>query len=61
MLTAAGQDFDALRTAAASRDFHPVALPLRVQTRLVSRIRPIMTWNVIGLLPGRDVRVGLTL
>jgi len=57
VLKAAGQDFDALRAAAASRDFHPVALPLRVQARLVSKIRPIMTWNVIGLLPGRDPKL----
>ncbi|OLC55887.1 MAG: hypothetical protein AUH92_01220 [Acidobacteria bacterium 13_1_40CM_4_69_4] len=57
LLKAAGRDFDALRAAAASRDFRPVPLPLRVQARLVSKIRPIMTWNVIGRLPGRDSKL----
>src|SRR5262245_24124172 len=48
ILKSAGQDFDALRAAAATRDFRPVPLPLRVRARLVSKTRPIMTWNVIG-------------
>ena len=56
-LKAAGQDFDALRSAAASRSFRPVALPLRAQASLLTRIRPIMTWNVIGLLRGSDPRL----
>jgi Zn-dependent M28 family amino/carboxypeptidase len=54
LLKAAGQDFDALRAAAARRDFHPVPLPLTLTAHLVSRIRPVTTWNVIGRLPGGD-------
>ena len=57
VLKAAGQDFDALRAAAASRDFRPVPLPLRLQARLVTKIHPILTWNVIGRLAGSDPKV----
>ncbi len=57
ILKSAGQDFDALRAAAATRSFRPVPLPLRVRARLVSKTRPIMTWNVIGSLPGADSRL----
>ena len=53
-LKAAGQDFDQLRSAAASKSFRPVPLTLRAQARLMTRIRPIMTWNVIGVLRGSD-------
>ncbi len=54
LLKAGGQDFDALRAAAGRRDFHPVPLPLTLAAHLVSRVRPITTWNVIGRLPGAD-------
>jgi Zn-dependent M28 family amino/carboxypeptidase len=57
MLEAAGQDFDALRDAAARREFRPVPLGARVKARLATRIRPIVTWNVLGLLPGSDPRL----
>jgi Zn-dependent M28 family amino/carboxypeptidase len=57
VLEAAGQDFEALCQAAARRDFTPVPLPLRTRARLVTRVRPITTWNVIGRLPGGDPRL----
>jgi len=57
ILKSAGQDFDALRAAAATRGFRPVTLPLCARARLVSKTRPIMTWNVIGSLPGADPRL----
>lgn len=57
ILKAAGQDFDALRKAASGRDFRPVPLTLRARARLISRIRPIMTWNVVGLLRGSDPKL----
>jgi Zn-dependent M28 family amino/carboxypeptidase len=56
-LKSAGQDFDALRERAAGRDFRPVDLPLRLDARLETRVRPVLTWNVIGRLPGRDPRL----
>src|SRR2546428_128709 len=57
ILKAAGQDFDVLRQAAATRDFRPVPLSLRVQATMVTKIRPIMTWNVVGLLRGSDPKL----
>ncbi|MGH9748683.1 MAG: M28 family peptidase [Candidatus Polarisedimenticolia bacterium] len=57
ILQAAGQDFDALRTAAAGRDFRPVPLRARVSARLKTRVRPITTWNVLGRLPGSDPKL----
>jgi Zn-dependent M28 family amino/carboxypeptidase len=54
MFKTTAQSFDDLRKAAASRDFHPVPLDIRVQARLVTKVRPITTWNVIGRLPGSD-------
>jgi Zn-dependent M28 family amino/carboxypeptidase len=57
LLAAAGQDFDALRDAAARRDFRPVPIAARVRARLLTRVRPITTWNVLGLLPGGDPRL----
>ena len=57
VLKAAGQDFDTLRAAAARPDFRPVPLSLRTQARLVTRVRPITTWNVIGTLRGTDPKL----
>jgi Zn-dependent M28 family amino/carboxypeptidase len=53
-LTASGEDFEALRKAAAGRDFRPHPLRMTVHAHLVHRVRPLMTWNVIGRLPGSD-------
>jgi Zn-dependent M28 family amino/carboxypeptidase len=56
-LKAAGQDFDALRRAAATREFRPVPLPMRVRATMITKVRPIMTWNVVGLLRGSDPKL----
>jgi Zn-dependent M28 family amino/carboxypeptidase len=56
-LKGAGQDFDALRSAAAGRDFKPVPLALHARARLVAKVRPITTWNVLGLLRGGDPKL----
>jgi len=50
----AGQDLDALRARAESRDFHPV--PLGVHTSLVlhNDVTRLTSANVIGRLPGGD-------
>lgn len=57
LLQAADQDFDALREAAARRDFRPVPLGITLSARLTARVRPIATWNVIGRIPGSDPRL----
>src|SRR6218665_111973 len=48
----AGHDLDALRMAARSRDFQPVALGVKVSTRFTNQVRRRATANVLGLLPG---------
>ena len=50
----AGQDFDALKKRAASRDFTPVAMDVKASMTLNSRIRTINSRNVVGILPGAD-------
>ncbi len=57
LLKAAGQDLDTLREAAARRDFRPVPLGVRAEARMVTKIRPITTWNVIGRLRGGDPKL----
>ena len=57
MLKSAGQDFDVLRAAAGRRDFRPVPLDLTIKGHLVTRVRPMMTWNVIGRIPGGDPKL----
>ncbi|MGQ0558371.1 MAG: M28 family metallopeptidase [Sphingosinicella sp.] len=54
LLTAAGQDFDALTRAAQQRGFRAVPLALRASLRLDNAIRSAQSRNVIGILPGRE-------
>jgi Zn-dependent M28 family amino/carboxypeptidase len=57
LMAIAGQDLDALQRAANQRDFHPVALSLRVSTDFTSHVAKARTANVLGLLPGSDPRL----
>src|SRR5215469_3671963 len=50
----AGMDLDRMISDASSRDFHPVALPIKLQAHVVSKIRPFDSNNVIAILPGSD-------
>src|SRR5262249_51176643 len=50
----AGRDLDQMTRAAAARDFKPVPLGYRLQSRLSSTIRSFETANVIAKLPGTD-------
>ncbi len=43
-----------LQKAAATRDFRPVALGVKVSTELEQKLRRLESPNVIGLLPGHD-------
>jgi Zn-dependent M28 family amino/carboxypeptidase len=54
LLAAAGQDFGALKAAAARRDFHPVPLAARASFTVTNTTRAVASRNVIGLLPGAD-------
>jgi Zn-dependent M28 family amino/carboxypeptidase len=53
-MAAAGEDLDALRARAMSRDFKPVALKARLQGTLKAETRVVEQFNVAGLVPGTD-------
>lgn len=52
-----GQDLDALRAAAESRDFKPVSLGVRLSYQMKNQINRTQTANVIGKLPGGDAKL----
>ncbi|HSF11607.1 MAG TPA: M28 family metallopeptidase [Erythrobacter sp.] len=54
VLTAAGQDLDALTKAAQAKGFKPVPLGLKLSTSFASEFRSFMSHNIIGILPGSE-------
>ena len=54
LAASSGMDLDKMMADAQSRDFHPVALPAKLKARMVSKIRPFESNNVIARLPGLD-------
>jgi Zn-dependent M28 family amino/carboxypeptidase len=50
----AGLDLDQLFQQAQSRDFRPVELPVRLEAHVSSELRPFVSKNVLGMLPGGD-------
>jgi len=50
----AGQDLDALRAAAESREFRPVPLGVTLDLTLRNEVRRTQSANVIGRMPGSD-------
>jgi Zn-dependent M28 family amino/carboxypeptidase len=50
----AGQDLDALRAAAAKRDFQPVKLGLKGKLNLKSEVKRVDAPNVVGVIEGSD-------
>ncbi len=54
LFTASGQDFDALKKAALSKDFKPVALNAKANMTVKNTLREINSSNVIGKLEGSD-------
>src|SRR5687767_14800466 len=54
LFTASGQDFDALKKAALSKDFKPVALNAKANMTVKNTIREINSNNVIGKVEGTD-------
>ena len=54
---AAGQDLDALRLAAESKTFSPVALSARVRGEANASVRMIEQFNVAGIVPGTDPKL----
>ena len=57
MMQLAGQDVDALRKQAASRDFKPVKLNLQGSINLKSELKRVEASNVAAILPGRDPKL----
>ncbi len=57
LLAAAGQDFDALKKAAVSKDFKPVTLPATATFALQQDVRAFKSHNVVGKLEGSDAKL----
>lgn len=57
LFKAAGQDLDALRAKAETREFKPVALDATVHVKLDSTIRKVEQFNVAGIVPGTDAKL----
>jgi Zn-dependent M28 family amino/carboxypeptidase len=54
LMTAAGQDFDALKRAAVTKDFKPVTLNAKANIEVKNTIREINSSNVVGKIEGSD-------
>lgn len=52
-----GNDLDALRTAAESKDFRPVPLDIKMSLDLKNTIHYSQSANVIGMIPGSDPKL----
>jgi Zn-dependent M28 family amino/carboxypeptidase len=52
-----GMDLDKMMSDAQSRNFHPVALPVKLKAHMASKIRQISSNNVIAMLPGSDPKL----
>jgi len=52
LFSVSGLDLDKMMAAAASRDFKPVPLPVRLSAHMTSKVRPFESNNVIAVLPG---------
>ncbi|HEX8558782.1 MAG TPA: M28 family metallopeptidase [Pyrinomonadaceae bacterium] len=57
LFAASGQDFDALKKAATTKAFKPVALNAKATFRVKNTLRTIASQNVVGLLEGSDPRL----
>ncbi|MFZ6778188.1 M28 family peptidase [Undibacterium sp. Ji83W] len=57
LFTAAGQDLDALRAQAETREFKPVAIDARIHVTLHSSVRKVEQQNVVGMVPGSDAKL----
>jgi len=54
LFESSGFDLDRMMTGAASRDFKPVPLPVRLSAHMTSKVRPFESNNVVAVLPGSD-------
>ncbi|MEK6281378.1 MAG: M28 family metallopeptidase [Acidobacteriota bacterium] len=54
LIAAGGEDFDALKKAAVTKDFKPVALKLKANIDVKNTLREIDSANVLGKIEGSD-------
>jgi Zn-dependent M28 family amino/carboxypeptidase len=57
LFTAAGQDFEALKKAALSKDFKPVSLNAKANFTIKTSLRDVASNNVIAKLEGSDAKL----
>src|SRR6266403_384035 len=57
LLADCGQDFDALKKSAISKDFRPVALKAKAKIEIKQTLRSFKSHNVIGKLEGSDPKL----
>ena len=57
LIAASGQDFDALKQAALSKDFRPVSLGASATFHLKQEVRPFKSINVVGRIDGSDAKL----
>ena len=57
LFTACGQNFDALKKSAVTREFRPVALGATASFTIENKLREVDSRNVIALLPGADPKL----
>ena len=57
LLADCGQDFDALKKSAISKDFRPVALKAKAKIEMKQTLRSFKSHNVIGKLEGSDPKL----
>jgi Zn-dependent M28 family amino/carboxypeptidase len=57
LLADSGQDFDALKKSAMSKDFRPVSLDARASFHLKQTVRSFKSHNVVGRIDGSDPKL----
>jgi len=57
LFKAAGQDIDALRTAAENKDFKPVPLAAKLSGEMKAAVRKVEQFNVAAVVPGTDPKL----
>src|SRR6184192_1983356 len=57
LFTDSGQEFDALKKSAISKDFRPVALNAKANIEIKQQIRSFKSHNVVGKLEGSDSKL----
>ncbi len=56
LFAACGYSFEDLRKKAASRNFRPVELPVKLHIELTNKVRKIRTANIAGIILGKEKR-----